>query len=93
MAPSLGGTRGAGRARGSAVPAAPTAGLYVHTAFAALGLSALLAASATAFTALKWVGAAYLVWLAVRTVCNSDIAPAASTSGHGKPVRPAATAS
>ncbi len=40
-----------------------TAGCFVHIAAAALGVSALMAASATAFTVLKWVGAAYLVWV------------------------------
>jgi threonine/homoserine/homoserine lactone efflux protein len=42
------------------------AGLFVWGAAAAFGLSALLSASAAAFTALKVVGAAYLVWLGVR---------------------------
>jgi len=40
-----------------------TAGCFVHIAAAALGLSALLAASSTAFSVLKWFGAAYLVWV------------------------------
>ncbi|HVE89494.1 MAG TPA: LysE family translocator [Burkholderiaceae bacterium] len=41
-----------------------TAGCVVHTLAAALGLAALLAASALAFTTIKWIGAAYLLWLA-----------------------------
>jgi RhtB (resistance to homoserine/threonine) family protein len=43
-----------------------TAGCFVHVFAAAVGVSALLAASATAFTVLKWAGAAYLVWVGLR---------------------------
>lgn len=42
-----------------------TAGCFVHIAAAALGVSALMAASSTAFMALKWLGAAYLVYVGV----------------------------
>jgi threonine/homoserine/homoserine lactone efflux protein len=40
-----------------------TAGCFVHIFSAALGVSALLAASASAFTVLKWLGAAYLLYV------------------------------
>ncbi|MFF0862856.1 LysE family translocator [Nonomuraea sp. NPDC003560] len=42
------------------------AGSLVHIGAAALGLSALIAASATAFTVVKYVGVAYLLWLGLR---------------------------
>lgn len=43
-----------------------TAGCFVHIFAAAVGVSALMAASATAFTILKWAGAAYLVCSGLR---------------------------
>jgi len=43
-----------------------TAGCFVHIFAAALGVGALLATSATAFTVLKWIGAAYLVWVGIK---------------------------
>ncbi len=43
-----------------------TAGCFVHVFAAAVGVGALLSASATAFTVLKWAGAAYLLLMGVR---------------------------
>ena len=48
---------------GAAAALGVGAGCWLHTAAAALGLSALLAGSTTAFGLLRWAGAAYLVWL------------------------------
>jgi threonine/homoserine/homoserine lactone efflux protein len=46
-------------------------GVTVHASAAALGLSALLMASATAFTVLKLAGAVYLLWLAVQMLISA----------------------
>jgi len=50
---------------GSAAALGIGAGTQVHVTAAALGLSALLSASATAFTVVKWVGAAYIVYIGI----------------------------
>ncbi|MDM9619925.1 LysE family translocator [Rhizobium sp. S96] len=48
-------------------------GACLHVALAAFGLSAILAASALAFSAVKWIGAIYLVWLGIQALrSNSD---------------------
>lgn len=62
---------------GMAVVLGLCVGLVVHTAAVALGLAAVFAASAMAFTALKWCGAAYLAYLAWQALR----APAALVSG------------
>ena len=43
-------------------------GAFVHTALAGLGLGALVAAVPLAFEVIRWVGVAYLLWLAVQTL-------------------------
>src|SRR4051812_29846072 len=47
----------------------------VHVIAAAVGLSALIAASATAFTVLKYGGAAYLIWLGIQALRATDATP------------------
>jgi len=64
MALYLSRTFGGGRSHGLAALGGALSGVVVHTFAAALGLSALIAASASAYHALKIAGALYLVYLA-----------------------------
>jgi threonine/homoserine/homoserine lactone efflux protein len=68
-----------------------TAGCFVHVAAAAIGVGALLAASATAFNVLKWVGAAYLAYTGLRLLFarpGSSPLAQAQAGPVGAPVAP-----
>jgi threonine/homoserine/homoserine lactone efflux protein len=63
-----------GRAEGLASCLGTGIGGMLHVGAAALGLSVLVAQSATAFTVVKFVGAAYLVYLGIRLLMRSGAA-------------------
>jgi threonine/homoserine/homoserine lactone efflux protein len=60
-----------GRAVGLAAVAGLQVGDLVHVVAATAGLSAVLAASATAFNVMKWIGVAYLLVVGVRTLSTA----------------------
>jgi len=64
LARAIGGGRRVGLATGLGI----AVGDLVHTLFAAIGLSALLMTSALAFEVVKYLGAAYLVYLGLRAI-------------------------
>ncbi|HEX2108554.1 MAG TPA: LysE family translocator [Rubrobacteraceae bacterium] len=67
-------TRGIAQGREVALVSAwgMCSGLLFHTTLAAVGLSAILARSAVAFSLVKYAGAVYLVYLGVRTLLNKE---------------------
>lgn len=75
-----------GRRQGIAFGLGCALGCLSHTLLAVVGVSALIAASPVAFTALKWLGGGYLIWLGIQAlrstggarVQSADAAPAQS---------------
>jgi threonine/homoserine/homoserine lactone efflux protein len=63
---------GLGRAAGLVSAMGIAVGTLFHAAAATLGLSALLVSSASAFRLVKYVGAAYLIYLGIRTLRGGD---------------------
>lgn len=66
----VGQTLRSGRQHGFAAMFGIWTGAALHVVLAAVGLSAILATSALAFSIVKWVGAAYLIWLGVRMLLS-----------------------
>ena len=62
-----------------------TAGCVVHTIAAAVGLSALLATSATAFEIVKWAGALYLLYAGIRLLAAGTRSGASSQRDDAQP--------
>ena len=60
-------------------------GAYVHLIAALTGLSAILLTSATAFLVVKWIGAAYLIFLGIQTLrSKSTLIPVDGTSSRAQ---------
>lgn len=83
-------TLAGGRAEGVASSFGTGLGGMVHVLAGGLGVSAVVLASAELFTALKLIGAAYLVWLGVRTFqsARQDPSPRAGAGAAAPPVGP-----
>ena len=75
-------TLAGGRSEGIASSIGTGLGGMVHVCAGALGVSALVLASAELFTALKLLGAAYLVWLGLRTVLTARKDALAALAGQ-----------
>jgi threonine/homoserine/homoserine lactone efflux protein len=78
-----------GRTEGLASSFGTGIGGLVHVAAGAIGVSALVMASAEAFTLLKWAGALYLIWLGYKTVREArvDFPAAGDTVGSRRAFR------
>ena len=77
-----------GRMEGIASSLGTGLGGMVHVVAGGLGISALIMASAGLFSALKWIGVAYLVWLGIRTYQTASLNLFDQTTVLGHPVPP-----
>ena len=78
-----------GRAAGLVSAAGISVGCLVHSIASAFGLTAILAASATAFTLVKLAGGAYLIYLGIRMLLSKPARP--TDSPIARDVRPLRT--
>ncbi len=86
MAFILGQTLTGGRKSGFAAMLGIWGGTFGHIVLAVVGLSALIAASSIAFTAIKWVGVCYLVWLGLNALRSTGSSFSTDTQQQHKTV-------
>jgi threonine/homoserine/homoserine lactone efflux protein len=72
-----------GRAAGLVAALGFAAGITFHTTLATLGVAALLRSSPIAFQAIKYAGAAYLIWIGIKALRSQGLATA-----HERPAQP-----
>ena len=72
-----------GRAAGLVAALGFAAGITFHTTLATLGIAALLRSSPLAFQAIKYAGAAYLIWIGIKALRSQGLATA-----HERPAQP-----
>ena len=78
-----------GRRTGIAFGLGCALGCLSHTLLAVIGVGAILAASPMAFTALKWAGGAYLIWLGIQALRHAGAVHVdGSNTGQQAPAEP-----
>ena len=92
MAFILGQAASNGRRAGFAAMAGIWSGTFLHVILAAVGLSAILAASDAAFALVKWAGAAYLVWLGLHALFSRGSPLTRNAAADTLPQKPRAWA-
>ena len=76
-----------GRRQGIAFGLGCALGCLSHTVLAAIGVSAVVAASPLAFTLLKWMGGLYLIWLGIQALRSQGGAQMDAASKQGQSLR------
>ena len=76
-----------GRRAGMAFGLGCAVGCLSHTLLAVVGVSAILAASPTAFMLLKWTGGAYLLWLGIQALRHAGTGRMPSDTAKQKSLR------
>lgn len=73
-----------GRREGIAFGLGCALGCLSHTALAVIGVSAIVAASPMAFSVLRWIGGAYLIWLGIQALRSTGTSAIGTSNGPAR---------